>query len=380
MAGDNHRGVNEESGAILRLATLSPVRPDRLAVLRRRLAFVARAPGVGRPLLDLATIHCARWIVFGSLPYPDGSDRTWPLNWKYLLFAATYDGPKDAYLNTFADILPLRLATLFGDCFGFESNVENAPGTNGRVFPAYAFRDFVERNTMRELTSADYIEDQVRTIRQALAIERTVQRSDRLSGAALDREQGEVNGLALGPPPAEPGFRDAVLGQLARAARPTHTVRPLTVVAAFRDALDPSPDLLKKLPDTFFARLLELPTYMQQELGQIHPDCLPTRYLMFMSDYYGKETDYIEKLRRHSGAKEIFTSCAGFPRTTDRQSFHEWIERHRLKTQYYFTGYPARPVKELQKLIDARAEMAAWALGDLTSATPDDTPTTSDGR
>ena len=376
MAGHNHQRLNEESGAILRLTTLSPVRPDRLALLRRRLAFVAWAPGVGRPLLDLATIHCARWIVFGSLPYPDGSDRAWLLNWQYLLFAATYDGPQDAYLNTFADILPLRLSALFGDCFGFESNVENAPGAGGRVFPAYAFRDFVERNRLSEVASYDYISDNVRTIRQALAIERAVQRSDRLSGSALEGEQNEVDDLALGPPAAAPGFRGAVLGQFARVVRPNQTLNPLTIVAPVDRHFDPQRVRLSNLPDTYFASLVDLPRQMQQQLGQNHPDCLPTnpdglptRYLLYMTDYYGSAKDYIEKLRHQTDLAGMFKSCAGFPGTEGRQRFHEWIARHMLQTRYYFAGYPVRPVTELRRLLAIRGEMAAWTLGDLTRTT-----------
>src|SRR5450755_3428070 len=109
--------------SILHLATLAPVRPERLGRLYRRLALVSHGPGLGRPLLDVMAIHCGRWIVFGNLPHRDG-ERQRPLNWNYLLFAATYDGPRDAYLNTFADILPLRLAAVFGDCFGFEQRVQ----------------------------------------------------------------------------------------------------------------------------------------------------------------------------------------------------------------------------------------------------------------
>jgi hypothetical protein len=366
VAGNIDQGANDDSGSILRLTTLSPVRSDRLGSLRRRLAFLAWAPGVERPLLDLATIHYGRWIVFGSLPHPDGSDRRWGLNWNYLLFAATYDGPRDAYLNNFADTLPLRISALFGNCFGFQSRVEDAPGADGRAFAAYAFRDFVQQNRLSELESHDYVTGSVRTIRQALAIERTVRRSDPLGGAALERVQSEVDQMALGPPPDVPGFLDAAVGQLARIARPSHVVNPLTVVAPLaRECRNGS---ISQLTDTLFASLVVVPRTMQQQLGHQDPDRVPTDYLLFMSDYYGTAREYIEALRTKPDVESVFGQCVGFPGTKGRQSFHEWISRHSLKTQYYLAGYPARPAEELERLVKVRAKMARWSLGELDKA------------
>jgi hypothetical protein len=361
--GDSNHDANY--GSIARLATLSPILPKRLGALRRRLAFVAWAPGIGRPLLDVATIHYARWIVLESLPHPEGDDRRWPLNWSYLLFAATYDAPREVYLNTFADILPLRLSALFGDCFGFEARVANAPGADGRPLAAYAFRDFVKQNALDELDAQDTVTATVRTIRQALAIERAAQKSDGLSGPHLARVQSEVTSLALGPPPGEPGVRDAVVSQWTRIARRGHSVNPLTVVAPLdRERPDVRPLPLKALPNTFFARLVLIPSTMQQDLGHQHPDRLPTDYLLFMSDYYGKLADYVEALRKTPEAQAIFGQCVGFPGTRGWQGFHDWIDSHSEKTQYYVVGYPARPVKDLDRLIQAREKIARWSLGD----------------
>jgi hypothetical protein len=367
VVGDSDQEANY--GSIARLATLSPVRPERLDSLYRRLAFVASFPGVGRPLLDVATIHYARWIVLGSLPHPDGSKRRWPLNWNYLLFAATYDGPRDVYLNTFADVLPLRLAALFGNCFGFESRVQDAPGADGRAFPAYAFRDFVMQNRLCELQSHDYFTETVRTIRQALAIERTVRRRDRWGKIPLARVQSEVTSMALGPPPTAPGVRDAVGSQWTRIARRGHLVNPLTVVAPLARGWSRPLGRLSELPDTLFARLVLIPSTIQQQLGQQHPDRLLTDYLLFMSDYYGKRDDYIETLRNKPDVEAIFGQCNGFPGVRGRYAFHDWISSHSLKTRYYVTGYAAPPVKDLGRLLDGRARIARWSLGELGADT-----------
>jgi hypothetical protein len=361
LEGTVHQGANRDSGSISRLTTLSPVRPERLAALRRRLAFVAWAPGVGRPLLDVATIHFARWIVFGSLPDPTGMGRPWRLNWQYLLFAATYDGPEDAYLDTFADVLPLRLAAVFGNCYGFESKVENAPGAGDRVFPAYAFREFVDENRMREYRHADAVRNSVRDVRQALAITRTVQRSELLSGAALDRVQSAIDSMALGPPPTQPGYLDAIRQQWMPVIR-RDAVKPLTIAAPLERVLDVPTDVLRELPDTLFARLVTVPGKVQWQLGHQNPDQLATSYVVLMTDYCGRHADYVEALRRTPAIAEIFGHCVRFPRERSTRRFHEWIAVHRLKTQYYVAGYPVPPLPELQKAVQARAAIQSRLL------------------
>src|SRR3954453_18923414 len=156
------------AGQLRSLVTLSPIRPERRAALRRRLAFVSLAPGGDRPLLALSPIHFARWSIVTQLPHPDGSGRPRRLSWAYLLFAAAYDGGEREYLDAFTDTLPQRIQKVFGGCFGFQANVEEAPGADGRGFAAWAFRRYVERNLLRELAFAAAAPDAtVAAIRQA---------------------------------------------------------------------------------------------------------------------------------------------------------------------------------------------------------------------
>ena len=179
------------------------IRPERRAALRRRLAFVSLAPGGDRPLLDLSTIHFARWSIVTQLPHPDGSGRPRRLSWAYLLFAAAYDGGEREYLDAFTDTLPQRIQKVFGGCVGFQARVEEAPGADGPRFPAWAFRRFVECNLLPQLAfAAADPSATVEAIRQAIAIERVDRRSTGLRGEALGRAQVRVEGLALGRRPA----------------------------------------------------------------------------------------------------------------------------------------------------------------------------------
>src|SRR3954454_3047743 len=189
------------AGQLRSLVTLSPIRPERRAALRRRLAFVSLAPGGEPALLPLPPIHFGRWSIVTRLPHPDGSGRFHRLSWAYLLFAAAYDGRRREDLDAFTDTLPQRIQKVFGGCVGFQAHVEDAPGADGPRFPGWAFRGFVERNRLPELAfAAAGPSATVEAIRQPIAIERVDRRSDGLRGEALGRAQVRVEGLPPRPP------------------------------------------------------------------------------------------------------------------------------------------------------------------------------------
>ena len=356
------------------LTTLSPVEPGRVAELRRRLHFVAYAPGVGRPLLELGTVQYARWVVFSRLPAPDGSGRPWRLNWSYLLFDATYDGDQAQYVNAFSDLLPLRLTKLFGTCFGFESNVEKAPGSDRRVVPARAFERFIESNTL-EMKDAHFWSaspDSVATVRQALAIERATRRCDRRGD--LGRTQTEIEAMALGPPATRPTFSEAALGPWRRRLRPATAVNPLLLAIPVED------DGWKKLvvgrvslPHTHFARVVRLPKHMQQKLGHANPDRLERDYLLFSFDHDGTFESFVAALSKPNlPIRRFFECCVGCPGPDEPFEFRDWIRRHRLKVTYYLAGVPPRPVTEVLELVQDRAQIALTLTGKAAAVADDD--------
>jgi hypothetical protein len=347
----------DQRGQPQSITTLSPVEHDRVAELHWRLRFVAFAPGVGRPLLELGTVQYARWLVFSHLPAPDGSGRPWRLNWRYLLFDASYDGSKSQYVDAFSDLLPLRLTRLFGTCFGFEPNVEQAPGSDRRVIPARAFERFIDANTLKMERSTHFYcagRESVATVRQALAIERVTQRCDR-RGDALGRAQTKVQALALGPPATRPTLREAALGPWQRRLRPATAVNPLLLAMPLNDDTWEQLDLTK-LPRTHFARVVRLPKRMQQKLGHPDPDRLERDYLLFSFDHDGTSESFIALLAMPGASiRKFFKCCVGFDRVEDDQfALRDWISNHRLKIQYYLAGVPPRPVEEIRELVEDR--------------------------
>src|SRR6059058_3461726 len=138
----------EPLGTTRALTTLSSIMPERLRELTTRLKVVRYTPGIGRPLLELAFIHYARWIIFDWLPPARGNGGWHGLRWKYLLFESNYDGSQDDYLRTFADVLPTRLGKMWDACFGFETMTRSASSDAGSALAAGGFRAFVERNQL----------------------------------------------------------------------------------------------------------------------------------------------------------------------------------------------------------------------------------------
>jgi hypothetical protein len=324
------------------LTTLSPVRPERLGELRRRLGFVAYAPGVGRPLLELGTVQYARWVVFSHLPKPDGSGERCRLGWSYLLFDATYDGSKRQYVEAFADILPLRLTKLFGTCFGFQSLVEQAPGSDRRVVPARAFERFLEQNTLKMERGHFWCArpDSVAAKRQAMGIERATRRADRRRDNPIVTTQFRVHALALGPPTTRPGLGEATFEPWRRRFHPADAVNPLVLVVPIEEGAWERVQHLQlgPLPDTHFARIVRIPATMQQHLGHIYPDRLDRDYLLVSCDHDGKLDDYITALLkdRDLSIHEFFRCCEAFP------------------------DLPPRPVKEFGDLLDDRRLIARF--------------------
>lgn len=364
-----HGDQGEVQGLPHSLTTLSPVRPERLGELRRRLAFVAYAPGVGRPLLELGTVQYARWALFSHLPSADGSGAPRRLGWTYLLFDATYDGSKEQYVRAFADILPLRLTKLFGTCFGFESMVEDAPGSERRVVPAAAFERFLKANTLKFDETRHFWcaqRDSVGDKRQAIEIERATRRADRRRDNPIGTTQYKVHAMALGPPATRPTLTEATVEPWRRRLRPAEAVNPLVLALPLKkDAWHDAEALtLGPLPHTHFARVVCIPATMQQDLGHVYPDRLDRDYLLVSCDYDGTLDRYVTALLKEGMTiHEFFECCEGYPGVDKPYELRHWILDHRLKVQYYLAGLPPRTVRQFGDLLKDRRLIARVMTG-----------------
>jgi hypothetical protein len=370
----------DPAGNIRALTTLSPIVPEHLRELQRRLRLVRHVPGLGRPLTALGFIHYAGWLIVDGLPPADGCGGWRSLRWKYLLFDSTFDGETDEYLDAFADVLPARIVRVWRPCFGFEEFVMR--GRDAHDLPPFAFREFVMRNRLQILAvHVGYAQKDgdftVPGIRQAIGMQERITPSEepRDGVESVLEQMAQTGMMAVGPDPGPSPLRarfDAVYRPWKRAVRGQYGVNPLVIAvpldgdgAAEDLAQDAAgQDLLAGLAGTgtHFARLAILPRTMM-DLGQRDPDDLGTPYLLYTSDHYGTVYEHVQGLWECGAARQIWGRCVGYPKGDGALALHTWLNRHRLPTQYYVSGYPPRPVADIANDVRRRRAVAA-AYGD----------------
>ena len=82
------------------------LKPGGAERLRNKLASSSKLGVINQSLLDrMGTVHDLRFLIF------DNDTR--------LLFASTFDGDWDAYINDFADYIPNEIDIIFGQVEGF---------------------------------------------------------------------------------------------------------------------------------------------------------------------------------------------------------------------------------------------------------------------
>lgn len=125
------------------LTLLMPIRPRLAGLTRRRLRL-----GLGpwllaryelRRLTRLGFLHTGRWQVVDGFPFCGPPQRPERDRCRYLLFASDYDGHFDSYIDSFSDVLALRLDTLWCWCRGYP-----------RAAPAGPFKRYIRHWQLTE--------------------------------------------------------------------------------------------------------------------------------------------------------------------------------------------------------------------------------------
>jgi hypothetical protein len=365
--------MDDDAGKVQALTTLSPIRPERLRDLRRRLAVVRYTPGLGRPLLDLGFIHYARWTIIDAFPSATGRGGRRALRSKYLLFQGMYDGEQDDYLDVFSEVIPSRIAAIWHACVGFEEHVELVPAARDRIIAPAAFRRFVRENALAVLGLYDAHRHSANAVRQAIRMRDRLDEAAALpprDAADAAAAYGRIGSMALGPTPDRGDLLDRVrevYEPWRRAVRGQYGVNPLTVAIP----LAPTESLTARVtadPDlgwlagteTHYACICAIPR-RTKDFGQRPADDLEGSYLLFTSDYFGDRYTYVEALRERLAqvGADLEDSIPGFPGVDSRARFHAWVDDHSVPTRYYVSGYPPRSVRDTERLLARREAVAA---------------------
>jgi hypothetical protein len=349
------------------LAAMAPVVPGLgWYELRAWLALLEYGPGQGRPLIELRFIHYLRFGVLDRLPAPDGSGSKGPrLNSSFLVVDACYEGPERAYIDTFTDVLPQRLAKIFSHCVGFKERV--IKGAEMRGLAPAAFRQYIADGKLDVLDFHAAYSQTVTDTRQAIVSEEAHRRMVSGPPARARAASAEMDQVALGSLAARFGVGETVLEPWARAVTRRYGVCPFVVATPIRPGAEDAVQnlralgLLKDLPGAHFSRLVLIPTGLK-DFGQAKPDRLRTPYLLFSANHHGPASDYLEGIRASPAADEIWGHCAQYPKRADKARFHRWFQAHTLSTQYHLAGYAPRSIRFIEhgvaKRRDARRMLA----------------------
>lgn len=364
----------DQLGPTRALTTLSPILPARKRELTSRLRVVRYVPGMGRPLIQLSFIHYARWIILDGLPPARGGGGWRGLRWQHLLFESNFDGSEADYLRTFADVVPARLAKLWGACYGFDITTRGSQRDGDDTLAPFGFRSFVERNQLDVLDRyVAYPSATATDVRQAILLHELLAEASLQSKNAESSSQwfAETASAALGPVspsiPIRQRFR-AILDPWKSAVQGRYGVNPISIITpldadraeALRAACKAGTVLAGlDQSETHFARLVIIPRCLT-ELGQPDPDVLETPYLLYTSDTWGTTYDHIEAIRTALGqtADLLWGGCEGYPgHDNSSAKFHAWLDSRMLPTRYYVAGYAPHSASAIKRRLAERARV-----------------------
>lgn len=121
--------MNHASPPAQALTVLTPLRPGGAFAVKAAFWVGDRFPSLLNDLRTLSFIHFARWAVVPSEP---------GLGCRaLLLFESDFDGDWNDYIDSFAEVLALRMKAIWGTSYGF-------PGPR----PTDGFRAYIRRNQL----------------------------------------------------------------------------------------------------------------------------------------------------------------------------------------------------------------------------------------
>lgn len=84
--------------------------------------------------------------------------------------------------------------------------------------------------------------------------------------------------------------------------------------------------------------------------------------LLFTSNYDGNLEDYLAEFaeRDELPLNAIFSQCVGWPGARPFGPFIEYVKKHMVQAEYYYSAYPRHTVKEIKRALDWKKETEAF--------------------
>jgi hypothetical protein len=353
--------VSPHHGRATPLTVITPIKPGRTLLQRLVFEVLPRTPwGRSEKLLQLSFIQSARWALITDLPSNGPDQLPERMRYDYLLFESNFNGPLDAYIEAFSEVVPDRMKLVWNTSFGFPQPKPvgsflryiraNDFGAN-HFYSAYPEASNTEilaalqtRDLLRELydrtaggTSAEF---RARYVEMLTAAQR---RPEPLRPTVLPR--GDVCGnkyafTALTPvrPHDVPDLRERLAG-------------------LGRDAGSP----FAPVPGLHFARWVVI----EDVVYEGHPqrrDSWRNAYLLTTTTTDGV-THPLEQLRIHmtDEADEIWGFCIGYPGREDAGAFVQYFQHNQIRTNRFFCGYPDATLEDVKSALAVHAHLVDFA-------------------
>jgi hypothetical protein len=349
----------------------------------QRLVF-----GVGRvrarstkKIRDLSFIHFARFAIIRRLPDhgPHGPALRHPLQ----LFESNYNGPFDAYIDTFVDQAPTLMDEFWATSYGFPW----APGSSLRrpwQLPLGQFKRFIHLNEFEvDHYYTAYPQATATMIDSALAVrrahddfrERVVRSVPAAFPAAYRAFVTEVQaGCVLPADPTTP--RPSVIVGLREPNRcgRAYALTVLTPIVGSRtDALRArlqgfgSSSPLAELGDVHFARWVIIDgLYADFPGAPADPAQLPCDYLLFSVDVTPVDPHarlpgaFLRRLAACEPVRRVWEDCCGYPAEGFDDAFVDYLVAHQVRASLYYAAFPNNTVAEIKAALNVQRELVAF--------------------
>ncbi len=114
---------------------------------------------------------------------------------------------------------------------------------------------------------------------------------------------------------------------------------------------------------THFARWVIVGDF-QQGKGQLKPDTLQCRYLLFTSNLDGQVDDYLNDVVQFMAepAAAIWSCCIGCPNPASGAALKAYLTHNMIDTGFFYSAYPEATVADVKRSLDVRNRLVQLIL------------------
>jgi hypothetical protein len=360
-AADEGEPVSRKYGRTTPLTVITPIKPGRTVYQRLVFEVFPRTPwGRSEELLQLSFIQSARWALITHLPSNGRDQARERLRYDYLLFESNFNGPLEAYIEAFSEVVPKRMRLVWNTSFGFPQ-----PRPVGPFLRYIKANDFGADHFFSAYSDASNTE-----VLTALQTHDLVQALYGHAGAVSPTEfrsryDDMLSEAQRRPEPLRPKVlpRGNVCGNkyAFTALTPVRPTDEPNLCQRLKDLNNDTESPFSSVPGLHFARWVLINDVVYQGPPQ-RRDSWRNAYLLTSTTTDGV-TDPLEQLWGSigPGADDIWRFCIGYPGRDDAVAFVRYFRHNQIRTNRFFCGYPDATLETVKAALATQERMLDFA-------------------